>query len=215
MRQRLASLMFLCLTACRDAPVPSVPVVSAPPVPSLEETPKTCRFAVARQGHVLTWTAFKFTERLGVEGSFDTMTVVPGKGGDAAWKAVDGVTFQIDTASVSSGNPGRDEKIREHFFGSLTQTASLTGRLKANSPGKATLTLTMNGATESVVVDVSAADGVVHLRGILDVESWGGGPAIAALNQACEGVHKGEDGVSKLWSEVELAVAVSVEKTCG
>lgn len=215
MRLRLASLVFLCLTACRDAPVPSAPVASAPLAPSLEETPEICRFAVARKGHVLTWTAFKFTERLGVDGSFDTVMVVPGKGGDAAWKAVDGVTFQIDTASVSSGNPDRDQKIREHFFGSLTQTASLTGRLKANSPGKATLTLTMNGATESVVVDVSAADGVVHLRGSLDVESWGGGPAIAALNRACDGVHKGEDGVSKLWSEVELAVAVSVEKTCG
>ena len=215
MRLRPASFLFLLLTACSGAPVAPEPVAPAPPPPPVEKKVETCAFTTAAGGHVLTWTAFKFTERLGVDGSFDTVTVTPGKGGDAAWKAVDGVTFQLDTASVNTGNPGRDLKIKEHFFDTLNDTAAITGRIKANSPGKATVTLTMNGATHSVVVDVSTAGEVVTLKGTIDVETWGGGPAIAALNQACEAVHKGTDGVSKLWSEVGLAVAVQLEKTCG
>ena len=215
MRLCSASLLFLCLVACSDAPAPAQAPAPPPAEPSLEQKAQTCTFTPAARGHVLTWTAFKFTERLGVDGGFDAITVTPGTGGDEAWKAIDGMKFQIDTASVNSGNPDRDRKIKEHFFGTLRETATLAGRIKANSPGKATVTLTMNSATHSVVVDVSPAAPVLHLKGAIDMETWGGGPAIAALNQACDAVHKGEDGVSKLWSEVELAVSVQLEKTCG
>ena len=170
--------------------------------------------STAAEGHILTWTAFKFTERVGVEGGFDAITVSAGKPGDAAWKAIDGMKFQIDTASVITGNAERDAKIRKYFFGSSADFGRITGRIKANSPGKATLCVEMNGQQHSVVVDVSAGSDSVRLNGMIDVEQWGAGPAIAALNEVCAAVHTGEDGVRKLWSEVALAATIPVERTC-
>lgn len=220
----MRALVAVCLTAvlvsCADGDAP----VKAPPAPASAEStsaeskvaaqPEICTLSTAAKGHILTWTAFKFTERVGVEGGFDAMTVSAGKSGDAAWKAIDGMKFQIDTASVNTGNAERDAKIRQYFFGSSADFGRITGRIKANSPGKATLFVEMNGQNHSVVVDVSAGADSVRLNGMIDVEQWGAGPAIAALNEACTAVHTGEDGVRKLWSEVALSATIPVERTC-
>lgn len=215
MRALLAACLTAVLVSCADGDAP----VEAPPAPASAEStvaasPEVCTLSTAAEGHILTWTAFKFTERVGVEGGFDAITVSAGKPGDVAWKAIDGIRFEIDTASVNTGNAGRDAKIRQHFFGRSAAFARITGRIKANSPGKATLFVEMNGQQHSVVVDISAGSDSVRLNGMIDVEQWGAGPAIAALNEVCAAVHTGEDGVRKLWSEVALAATIPVERTC-
>jgi polyisoprenoid-binding protein YceI len=217
MRALLAALLTTVLVSCTGEVAPTEAPEAAEPspvTPAAAPPAESCALSTSAKGQQLTWTAFKFTERLGVEGSFDTITTTPGTPGDAAWKAIDRMTFQIDTASVNTGNPGRDDKIRQHFFGTLENFQTISGRIKANSPGKATLFIEMNGQRHSVVVDVSpVAEGVV-LTGTIDVEQWGAGPAIAALNEACGAVHTGEDGVSKLWPQVELRATIPIERTC-
>ncbi len=44
--------------------------------------------------------------------------------------------------------------------------------------------------------------------------NWNGDDAIASLNKVCEYLHKGEDGVSKLWSVVELNIEAILNKNC-
>ena len=214
MHRLLAPTALLFAVACGGSAPKDAPAEPKAEAPKAEPAKKTCTYAVKSEGNAVTWTAFKFTERAGVGGAFDAVTVTPGKGGDAAWKALDGVAFSIDTASVNSKNPDRDAKIKAQFFGTLTETAAIKGTIKANSEGKATLALTMNGATHPVTVDVAEADGALTLKGKIDVETWEGGSAIAALNKVCEDLHKGADGVSKLWSEVDIAATVAVDKTC-
>ena len=232
MRPLLPSTLFfsalatLGLACDGSAPAPEAPAPEAPaadasakkPAPAAApEAPPAdaCTYTVASEGNTVSWTAFKFTEKAGVGGGFDTVSVTPGRGGDAPWKALDGVAFTIDTASVNSKNPDRDAKIQAQFFGTMAETAALKGTIKANSAGKATLNLTMNGATHPVMVDVATAGDGLTIQGTLDVEQWGGGPAIAALNKVCEDLHKGKDGVSKLWPQVDISATVVVEKTCG
>jgi polyisoprenoid-binding protein YceI len=220
MRRFFALAAVLALSACGDAPPPAdkAPAEKAPAAaekaPAPAEKKEVCTYSVAPEGSTVSWTAFKFTEKAGVGGAFDTVSVTPGKGGDEAWKAIDGVAFSIDTASVNTKNPDRDAKIKASFFGTMAETAAIKGTVKANSAGKATLSITMNGATHTTVVDVGNADGGLSLKGTIDVEQWGGGDAIAALNKVCEDLHKGKDGVSKLWSEVDIAATVPVSKSC-
>ena len=217
MRRLLTPALFMLSVACGGSAPPPAEKPAEKPAPAAEKPaakPKVCTYTVKPEGNTVTWTAFKFTEKAGVGGGFDTVTVTPGKGGDAAWKALDGAAFSIDTASVNTKNPDRDAKIKDKFFGTLTETAALKGTVKANSAGKATLSITMNGATHPVTVDVAEADGNLTLKGTINVETWGGGDAIAALNKVCEDLHKGKDGVSKLWSEVDIAATVAVDKSC-
>ena len=215
------ALLFL-LTACNDTPAPA----EAPSDKTAAKTPTadaaakkaapSCTWTADHSAASVGWTAFKFTEKTGVGGAFDTLTVAGGQGMDAPWKALDGLTFEIDTASVNSKNPERDAKIKQHFFGGMSDTATIKGKVKANSAGKATLSIAMNGATHNVVVDVKHTEGgPLSLSGTIDVETWDGGGAIAALNKVCDELHKGADGVSKLWSEVAISAEVPLKKTCG
>lgn len=222
MRATASITLVSLLLACNDAPAPAEPpaeetVAQATAVDAAaKEAAPSCTWTVDHSAASVGWTAFKFTEKTAVGGAFDTLTVAGGQGMDAPWKALDGLTFEIDTASVNSKNPERDAKIKQHFFGGMSETTTIKGKVKANSAGKATLSIAMNGASHDVVVDVKhTAGGPLSLSGTIDVETWGGGGAIAALNTVCDDLHKGADGVSKLWSEVAISAEVPLKKRCG
>ena len=189
MRALRAACLTAVLVSCAEGDAP----VKAPPAHASAESkvatsPEVCTLSTAAEGHILTWTAFKFTERVGVEGGFDAITVSAGKPGDAAWKAIDGMKPDRHRLGQHR-NAERDAKIRKYFFGSSADFGRITGRIKANSPGKATLFVEMNGQQHSVVVDVSAGSDSVRLNGMIDVEQWGAGLVIAALNEVCAAVH--------------------------
>ncbi len=212
MRAILLVSTALLGAACGDsepaAPAPKAEAPAAKAAPS-------CTYTAQAAGSSAKWTAYKFTEKAGVGGGFDKLSVEGAKPADSAWKAIDGLKFAIETASVNSNNPDRDKKITEQFFGTMADTAQLTGALKATSADAGTLTVTMNGATHEVPVKLATGEGdTLTLTGTLDVETWGGGPAIAALNKVCEDLHKGKDGVSKLWPTVDVVGTVSLQKTC-
>lgn len=218
MRHSLALLPALLtggLVACGNAtPEPAAPAPKADAAPAAK-TAQSCTFTAKPEGTSVGWTAFKFTEKTGVGGGFDAFQIKNAKAADSAWKALDGLSFAIETASVNSKNPDRDAKIKEHFFGTMAETTLITGSLKATSATEGQLELTMNGATHAVPVKLGPGEGdAVNLKGTINVDTWGGAPAISALNKVCEDLHKGKDGVSKLWSEVDVMASVKLEKSC-
>jgi len=215
MRLFASVALLSTLVACGDTPPPAEKKVEKKAEAPAEKKAPVCSWSANGEGATVGWTAFKFTEKTGVGGGFDKVTVTGAKDMDAPWKALDGLTFEIDTASVNSKNPDRDKKLQESFFGTMAETATIKGKVKANSAGKATLSITMNGATHDVVVDVKHSEGnPLSLSGTLDVETWGAGESITALNKVCEDLHKGADGVSKLWSEVAITAELPLKKTC-
>lgn len=219
MRSIASSALLATLIACGDTAPPAdnspKKTAESSPAKTAEKAEQSCTWTANTSAATVGWTAFKFTEKTGVGGGFDTLKATGGSAVDAPWKALDGLSFEIDTASVNSNNPDRDAKIRATFFGSLVEAAAIKGTVKANSAGKATLTIAMNGASHDVVVDVKHTEGSpLSLSGVLDVETWGAGAAIGALNKVCEDLHKGKDGISKLWSEVAISAELPLKKSC-
>ena len=213
---RSNALMFALLgacvltVACDEKPAPAPAPAKAP-----AKAEPVCSWTAPAAGNTVTWKAFKFTEKTGVGGGFDTVKVAGAKAAPEPWKALNGLTFEIDTASVNSKNPERDAKLVASFFGALTETAAIKGTVKATSADAATLTITMNGASHDVPVKLAKGEGdALTMSGTLNMDTWGGGPAIAALNKVCDDLHKGADGVSKLWPEVEIGATVALQKTC-
>jgi len=218
MRRLPALVLCMGVWACGDTPPPPVEPPPAPRPDPSEAAPAppapVCTWQARSEGGTVRWTAFKFTEKTGVSGGFPSVRITPGKVWDAPWKALDGVGFSLDTDSVDSENPERDAKIRALFFGTMTDTKEIRGVVKAHSEGRATARITMNGVTHPVRLDVARMDDQLTLRGTIDVSLWGGATALQALHAECEDLHRGADGVSKLWSEVEVVATVPVEQTC-
>ena len=122
--------------------------------------------------------------------------------------------FEIPVASVNSQNPERDGKIQEHFFGTMTNTTTVSGKLRKLANGKATLELTMNGITASVDGAYSLDGGTFSYTGTIDLTAFNGQAAVKKLNDICYDLHIGQDGVSKLWEEVELTFSTTLNQDC-
>ncbi len=198
------------LSACTQeeaapAPVPA-PVIPPPP---------TCTFTAETAGVAVAWKAFKFTEKTGVGGGFSSATIIGAKPANETHKALDGLSFEIATAAVDSKNPERDQKIREQFFGTMADTAVLKGGLTVSSPDSGSLSVTLNGVTQAVPVKLQeGADGSWTVSGTIDLNTFNATAALDALNKVCSDLHKGTDGLSKLWPDVEISATVPVKKDC-
>lgn len=175
---------------------------------------KTCTYSYDKSKSVLEWTAFKFTERKGVTGTFNEFEIRGIESSDDPKKMIESLEFSINTSTAETQNEERNGKIVKLFFGSMSSD-KISGRVKSlGDKGIASVLLTMNGIEKIVNGTYTLVDGSFSFKAKIDVLNWNAGPGISALNEACKELHKGSDGVSKLWSEVELSFTTELTSEC-
>lgn len=181
-----------------------------------ESDDKVCHFTFDENATTVKWTAFKFTNKTGVGGEFKSITVTDVNEGNSPHDVLQNASFSIPISSIDTKNPDRDKKIKEHFFNTMTETEQLKGQIKSWEEGseKATLTLKMNGVEKDVDVNIAVEGEKVTLTATVDVNNFNGQASIKKLNEVCKDLHKGPEGESKLWSEVDIVVETTLEKTC-
>ena len=183
-----------------------------------EKTEETCTFSYDGTTTKVTWTAFKTTDKVGVGGTFDEVEITGTEDANSAIDVVKKAQFKIPVNTVNSAKEERDEKIKEFFFKTLTNTAFLTGAVTSvdnqGENGSADVDITMNEQTKTVKMDYSQAGDTLKMNATIDVLEWNGDEALKALNKKCYDLHKGDDGVSKLWSEVEIGISTVLKKKC-
>jgi len=159
----------------------------------------------------LQWEAYKFTERKGVKGSFDSIVYEQAVDTGSMEELISGLGFEIHTASVNSGDEIRDPKIITHFFGSMLSSEVIHGKISSfemtsDFEAAVNVDITMNDKTVSVPSTIQFLDAVVQLKTVIDLAQWEAAPAVDSLNRVCEDLHKGSDGLSKLWPDVAITV---------
>ncbi len=188
--------------------------------PVVEEvsTVENCEYSVDAQNIKFTWTAFKTTAKVGVNGSFDQIKISNDSKSSEIPSLVLNTTFEIMLGSINSGNPERDSKLVDKFFAKLANIETFTGTIQEctgdNSEGKAIILLNANNVEHSVLMNYSVKEDTLALSGTLDLLDWKAEDALTSINQACLDLHKGEDGVSKTWSDMEIKVLVPLKKVC-
>lgn len=174
---------------------------------------KVCGYVYDNLSTKVEWTAYKFTNKTPVGGTFKSFVVKANDGALTPEAFVKAMTFSVDAASIDSKNEVRDGRILQHFFGLLSSGTKITGFVKSIQDNKALTSITFNGVTKEVPLDYSFVDNTITLSGSIDVADWGGSAAINALNTVCKDLHTGTDGKSKLWSEVAIKITSKLEKT--
>ena len=120
----------------------------------------------------------------------------------------------MNTASVETNNEERNGKVAAHFFETI-ETETIEGSIKSlGDNGKAIIEIEMNNIAVEIEGDYSLNGSAFKFESIIDVSAWNALSGISALNKICEELHTGEDGVSKLWSEVKLTLQTKLNKTC-
>ena len=172
-----------------------------------------CTFTYNAENTSVHWTAYKFTEKAGVDGGFNTFQIQGTENASSQLDVFKNATFTIDTASVDSGNDGRDAKIKEHFFGKM-KNQKMEGSVKSIDGNTGTIMLSMNGESREVPVELSVDGRSVVLTGTMDVGNWDASGPLAALNEVCKALHTGPDKVSKLWPDVNIKLKTSLNADC-
>lgn len=179
---------------------------------------ESCLYTYNSDSSKVSWTAFKTTDHIGVGGRFDSVIVVMPDSMQSAKEALENVSFTIFSTSVFTNNSIRDNTLRKFFFSKLANDGNIEGSVKIvegdNTSGGGTVELTINDVKRDIGFKYTIVDGVINLKTKITLNSFNGQDAVKSLNVKCDDLHKGADGISKLWPDVEIEVKAVLNKDC-
>lgn len=179
-----------------------------------QETPKeeVSQWKVENDSTVLEWTAYKTSDKVPVGGTFTSYKLASSPA-DSPEELLRSLSIEIEVASVETKDAGRNEKIVKHFFGTLA-SERINGQVKTLADdGTAVIGLSLNGIEVELPVKYTLEGDWFSFSTSVDVSIWNAMNGIENLNEVCYDLHKGKDGVSKLWSEVTLSFKTKLTRT--
>ncbi|MEX2596810.1 MAG: YceI family protein [Salibacteraceae bacterium] len=183
-----------------------------------EKAKTVCTYSHENQTPEVLWVAYKYTEKTGVRGQFEEVSVTNTRSGKTVEEVLNGAEIKIKTASSNSGDPTRDPKIKETFFQALTNGEILSGKITSvngdDASGKVTAMINMNGKNHESKGSYELKGDQLEMKFELNVKDWSAMDALNALNEVCEDLHKGADGKSILWPDVTVFVTTMLTKDC-
>ena len=159
----------------------------------------------------VTWTAYKTTEKVPVTGSFTTLIVENIKSGATVKEALNGIKFKLPVDSIFSQSALRDSKIKKFFFGTMLNTEAIEGTLYMENSTSGYVRISMNAISHNLPISYKINGDSVTMEAVLNLDNWKAQLALEALNDACEDLHAGSDGISKTWSDVKIDVATHLK----
>ncbi len=166
------------------------------------------------------WTAYKTTDKVGVDGRFLKTEFKGNSQGPTVAKILRGLRVSVDVSSVETDKPARNATILQGFFKNLADGMKVVGSVEkvsgTDEKGTFVLDLRINGKTQAVPMSYSVNEAKqFEATGEIDILKFGARKAFGALHELCKELHKGKDGVSKTWSDVKIVLRAPVHSSCG
>jgi hypothetical protein len=163
-------------------------------------------YTISPEDTKITWTAYKTTEKVPVSGSFNKIIIENKKSGATAMEALNELKFNLPINSIFSQSALRDGKIKKFFFGTMLSTAAIEGTIYLENSTSGNVRITMNGISNDLPITYNLDGQSVHMEAVLNLDNWKAQLALEALNEVCEDLHSGSDGIAKTWSDVKIDV---------
>ncbi len=196
----LAVLVTTCNTSKKEKNSPS----------GTKTTLKKPSYSLETEHTSILWTAYKFTDKLGVSGTFDEFKLQLKTASGSIDELLRNAKITINTQSVNSNNEIRDAKLRTYFF-TFFRTDTIFGEIMDSRNGVGRLALKMNDITNDTVFEYSIKKDTLQLSTHVDLLSWNGAEALQTLNKECYDLHTGTDGFSKLWPDVAVIFKIPIK----
>lgn len=166
-------------------------------------------YSYADENSSMEWTAFKFVSKQPVKGTFNKIVVSSVSEAKDIKTLASSFGFTIPVNSIETQDESRDAKIIKFFF-EVIATEELSGHIvKLGDDGTAELEVTMNGITDIVSGKYEITENYFSFNATMDIAKWNTDKAIEVLNENCKENHT-ENGVTKVWSEVDLSFTTKV-----
>jgi len=174
-----------------------------------------CLYSFDESAVKVFWAAYKTTDKLKVVGQFKKLSTTRTKEQfSSVEELVNGVNFSINTASSASGDEIRDLSLNDYFFKLFTDNFEINGSLAEMNEGSVTAHLNVLGVDKRMVLSYSLEKNVLKMKGTLSLEEIGAVKAYNSIHNKCIDLHKGADGISKTWNDVDVIIEVPILKDC-
>ncbi len=178
--------------------------------PETTEKLQSAQWILNEDNSSIHWTGYKTTGKIPVKGVFKTFKIKGVKPAADLKTAIQSAQAEINIYSIFSNNEDRDKKLIGKLFENMTDTQKIFARIDKIQPNgqSAMMTINMNTHEKTVPVQLQIDEnaGKVTLSGKIDLlKDFEANNAFEQFHKACFNKHKGEDGVSKTWSEVEFS----------
>ena len=175
-----------------------------------------CTYSYIADSTRVKWTAYKFTEKAGVNGQFDSLSVEGTSTSEDPKAVLAGATFQVFVSSVETMDKGRNEKIVQHVFGTMMNTDVITGSIKGFSEDGniVTMVIKMNDVEKEIEAPATWDGERVSVKTDINLEDFNAGASVEAIKNACKANHTGADGVAKVWPDVTIMLTTYLGKSC-
>ena len=218
---------FIFFMACQDS-TPSKKPSTGLPNPHKNGSPKEppeedfdiphfgCSYTI--QSVQPEWTAYKFSDKTPVSGSFNRVLLSSKKTAPTIADALKGLSLKIDTSSVESNNAARDKTIAKEFFARFQSKSTIHSTILAangdEKKGTLLIQLDMNNTQKAYTFTYQKEDSSITANAVMDMMDFDLQQPLAAIHSACTELHMGSDGIAKTWSEVALRAVIQFDKTC-
>ena len=181
---------------------------------------KTSFYTLDKKNTKIIWNGYKTSDKVKVVGfftEFSTNRDILDSSFTSVLDLVSGLEFSINSSSSSSGDPMRDGNLREFFFKYLTNDFKIIGVL--GRPGSKCPSDSIDVVFNVFDIDYKIRFGynyniensLIEIRGPIKLENeFGAVRAYNAIHEKCYDLHKGADGVSVTWKEVDIHIKVPV-----
>jgi polyisoprenoid-binding protein YceI len=178
--------------------------------------PEVCTYSYDSSATTIGFGAFKFTEKKEVKGGFLKFTVDSTQEAAYPIEVFKKANFKIDVAGLDTKDAGRDFNIKSSFFGKMDSTSFITGRVDVImvTASDVVVKLKMNNVEKNVALHYTVKDNEITLFGTINLNDFKAQKALASLNTTCKDLHKGSDGKSVTWPEVNIYVSTTLKKNC-
>jgi len=179
---------------------------------TVKKSEEVKKYVIDSKNTVVHWTGYKTTGKVPVKGTFKQVEITNGTPAEKPDEVVKNVKFRIPVSSIFSNDSIRDFKLTNFLFGKMTNTSYIKGEANLSGNGKGEASITMNGFTKNVPLTYEVHGDDIQINAKIELNNWQAQAAVAALNEVCSEKHKGADGESITWSEVDVMVELKIVK---
>lgn len=157
------------------------------------------------------WTAYKTTDKVPVKGNFNWVELTNIGEGKAVEDFFNQAEFSLNAFDLSTGDIARDEKIQKSFFGLMNEAGKISGQFIFEN-NQWTIKLKMNGIwVNNIPAKIQFGDNLLNISASVDLKDFKALNVLEALNSVCFDLHKGADGISKVWDIVDVQASIKFE----
>ena len=169
------------------------------------------------------WNGYKTNDKVKVVGYFDEFSCDrEDQEFSSIEELVNGLQFSIKSSSSVSGDGIRDQNLQDHFFKYLTDGFVINGTLIQVFGDSIDVSFDVFGQTkqirlaflDNIIPGCPYFDHMVEIKGSINLESqFDALKAYNAISKKCYDLHKGGDGISKTWKQVDVHIKALVTNT--